>query len=108
MLREKVIYHVLNLFRADVSGMLRGEGWIVASAEVGCAHAYKSNARGNGPRRCLNALTGAIAVAGATNLLRCQRIYYAFQEFVDHMAFHATKKSTPHSHCGYIPRLSLA
>ena len=34
VLREKAIYHVLNLFRADVSGMLRGEGWIVASAEV--------------------------------------------------------------------------
>ena len=33
VLREKAIYHVLNLFRADVSGMLRGEGWIVASAE---------------------------------------------------------------------------
>merc|ERR1719247_2798319 len=34
VLREKAIYHVLNLFRADVSGMLRAEGWIIASAEA--------------------------------------------------------------------------
>mmetsp|Transcript_9743 Transcript_9743/g.29231 ORF Transcript_9743/g.29231 Transcript_9743/m.29231 type:complete len:662 (+) Transcript_9743:792-2777(+) len=32
--REKAVYHALNLFRADVSGMLRAEGWIVASSEA--------------------------------------------------------------------------
>lgn len=32
--QEKAIYHVLNLFSADVSGMLRAEGWIVSSAEA--------------------------------------------------------------------------
>ncbi len=30
VLKEKAIYHSLNMFRADVSGMLRGEGWVVA------------------------------------------------------------------------------
>jgi len=30
VLREKAIYHSLNMFKADVSGMLRGEGWVVA------------------------------------------------------------------------------
>ncbi|KAG7341980.1 V-type ATPase subunit [Nitzschia inconspicua] len=30
VLREKSIYHSLNMFKADVSGMLRGEGWVVA------------------------------------------------------------------------------
>ena len=35
-----------------------------------------SNARGTGLAGASNALTGAIAVAGATNLLRCQRIYF--------------------------------
>jgi V-type H+-transporting ATPase subunit a len=30
VLREKAIYHSLNMFKADVSGMLRGEGWAVA------------------------------------------------------------------------------
>lgn len=29
-LREKAIYHSLNQFKADVSGMLRGEGWVIA------------------------------------------------------------------------------
>jgi V-type H+-transporting ATPase subunit a len=30
VLREKGVYHTLNMFKADVSGMLRGEGWVVA------------------------------------------------------------------------------
>ncbi len=28
--REKAIYHSLNMFKSDVSGMLRGEGWVIA------------------------------------------------------------------------------
>lgn len=32
VVREKSIYHTLNLFKSDVSGMLRGEGWCVSSA----------------------------------------------------------------------------
>mmetsp|Transcript_23123 Transcript_23123/g.54669 ORF Transcript_23123/g.54669 Transcript_23123/m.54669 type:complete len:883 (-) Transcript_23123:62-2710(-) len=28
VLREKSIYHSLNMFKADVAGMLRGEGWV--------------------------------------------------------------------------------
>ena len=38
VVREKSIYHTLNSLRADVSGMLRGEGWVVAS-EYGRARA---------------------------------------------------------------------
>mmetsp|Transcript_28316 Transcript_28316/g.41830 ORF Transcript_28316/g.41830 Transcript_28316/m.41830 type:complete len:879 (-) Transcript_28316:72-2708(-) len=30
VLREKSVYHSLNQFKADVSGMLRGEGWVIA------------------------------------------------------------------------------
>lgn len=29
VLREKAVYHSLNMFKADVAGMLRGEGWVV-------------------------------------------------------------------------------
>jgi V-type H+-transporting ATPase subunit a len=29
VLKEKAVYHSLNMFKADVSGMLRGEGWVV-------------------------------------------------------------------------------
>jgi len=31
VLKEKAIYHSLNMFKADVSGMLRGEGWVITS-----------------------------------------------------------------------------
>ena len=33
VLREKATYHTLNMFKADVTGMLRAEGWIVSSYE---------------------------------------------------------------------------
>jgi len=36
VLREKSIYHSLNMFKADVSGMLRGEGWVIADAVDTC------------------------------------------------------------------------
>ncbi|KAJ0404793.1 hypothetical protein P43SY_003469 [Pythium insidiosum] len=32
VLQEKATYHTLNMFRADVSGMLRAEGWVIKSA----------------------------------------------------------------------------
>jgi V-type H+-transporting ATPase subunit a len=32
VLREKAIYHTLNQFKADVTGMLRGEGWVIAES----------------------------------------------------------------------------
>jgi V-type H+-transporting ATPase subunit a len=30
VVREKAIYHSLNMFKSDVAGMLRGEGWVIA------------------------------------------------------------------------------
>eukprot|EP00934_Nitzschia_sp_Nitz4_P008961 Nitzschia sp. Nitz4//scaffold21_size171442//20095//22959//NITZ4_002144-RA/size171442-snap-gene-0.66-mRNA-1//1//CDS//3329542360//8951//frame0 len=30
ILTEKAVYHTLNMFKADVTGMLRGEGWVVS------------------------------------------------------------------------------
>ncbi|DBA05369.1 TPA: hypothetical protein N0F65_007531 [Lagenidium giganteum] len=32
VLQEKATYHSLNMFRSDVSGMLRGEGWVIKAA----------------------------------------------------------------------------
>jgi len=32
VLKEKAVYHSLNMFKADVSGMLRGEGWVVSES----------------------------------------------------------------------------
>eukprot|EP00975_Prorocentrum_lima_P033164 6958531-Prorocentrum_lima.AAC.1 len=31
ILKEKSTYHTLNMFKDDVRGCLRGEGWVVAS-----------------------------------------------------------------------------
>jgi len=31
VVKEKAVYHTLNMMKADVSGMLRGEGWVIAS-----------------------------------------------------------------------------
>jgi len=39
VLREKAIYHSLNMFKADVSGMLRGEGWVIEEALPECKDA---------------------------------------------------------------------
>lgn len=30
VVKEKAIYHSLNMFKSDVAGMLRGEGWVIA------------------------------------------------------------------------------
>jgi len=32
VVKEKAIYHSLNMFRSDVAGMLRGEGWVIADS----------------------------------------------------------------------------
>lgn len=32
VLKEKAVYHSLNMFKSDVSGMLRGEGWVIAES----------------------------------------------------------------------------
>jgi V-type H+-transporting ATPase subunit a len=31
VVKEKSVYHTLNMMKSDVAGMLRGEGWIIAS-----------------------------------------------------------------------------
>ena len=83
VLQEKAIYHVLNLFRADVSGMLRAEGWIVATAEAEA-------------RASVTRIHAAMDLAGASILapmplpwplpptcFETNEFTYAFQEFVD-------------------------
>ena len=39
--REKAVFHTLNLFTADVPGVLRAEGWVVASAREAVAAAVR-------------------------------------------------------------------
>ena len=83
VLKEKAVYHALNLFKADVAGMLRGEGWIIASAE-------------NEARALVQRAHAAMDLAGASMLAQVQEPWptppthfetnaftYAYQEFVN-------------------------
>lgn len=83
VLHEKAVYHTLNLFRADVSGMLRAEGWIIASAEAEA-------------RALITRSHAAMDLAGASMLavvplpwpapptsFKINEFTRAFQEFVD-------------------------
>ena len=46
VLKEKGVYHSLNMFKSDVSGMLRAEGWLVTSSLDDARQAI-SKAQGN-------------------------------------------------------------
>jgi len=83
VLKEKAVYHALNLFKADVAGMLRGEGWIVASAE-------------SDARALVQRAHAAMDLQGASMLAEVQEPWptppthfetnaftYAYQEFVN-------------------------
>eukprot|EP00629_Pelagomonadales_sp_RCC1024_P005790 CAMPEP_0119269228 /NCGR_PEP_ID=MMETSP1329-20130426/6713_1 /TAXON_ID=114041 /ORGANISM="Genus nov. species nov., Strain RCC1024" /LENGTH=866 /DNA_ID=CAMNT_0007269225 /DNA_START=41 /DNA_END=2638 /DNA_ORIENTATION=- len=95
VLREKAVYHTLNLFRADVSGMLRAEGWIVTSAEVDA-------------RALVSRIHAAMDLAGASMLapvtlpwplppttFDTNEFTYAFQEFVDTYGIPRYKEINP-------------
>jgi V-type H+-transporting ATPase subunit a len=41
VMREKSVYHTLNHFMADVSGVLRAEGWVVSSAREQVANTVR-------------------------------------------------------------------
>ena len=44
VLREKAVYHTLNMFKVDVRGMLRGEGWVVKDSFSTVKQAVKHSA----------------------------------------------------------------
>mmetsp|Transcript_7518 Transcript_7518/g.11256 ORF Transcript_7518/g.11256 Transcript_7518/m.11256 type:complete len:756 (+) Transcript_7518:184-2451(+) len=83
VLEEKAVYHAMNLFKADVAGMLRGEGWVVADAEAEA-------------RVLLQRAHAAVDLPGAAMLAHVPKPWprpptyfetnaftYAYQEFVD-------------------------
>jgi len=95
VLREKIVYHVLNLFRADVSGMLRAEAWIVASAEPEA-------------RALVARIHATMDLAGASMLahvplpwpspptsFKTNEFTYAFQEFVNTYGIPRYKEINP-------------
>jgi V-type H+-transporting ATPase subunit a len=95
VLREKLVYHVLNLFRADVSGMLRSEAWIIAAEEPEA-------------RAVVARIHAVMDLAGASMLapvplpwpspptsFKTNEFTYAFQEFVDTYGIPRYKEINP-------------
>jgi V-type H+-transporting ATPase subunit a len=83
VLREKSVYHSLNMFSPDVSGMLRGEGWIIAS-ELPTARAAvtDSHAAADGAMPSLLQAMPQPWPSPPTHFTTNQ-FTYAYQEFVN-------------------------
>ena len=83
VLREKSIYHTLNMCRADVSGMLRAEGWVVA-AQAAEARARVTKAHADvdlGGASLLSSVSGKWPTPPTS--FDTNAFTTAFQEFVD-------------------------
>jgi len=80
--REKTVYHTMNMLKADVSGMLRGEGWVIARQEVAAREAL---AKAHGKFESLPSLLEEVAQPWPTppTYFYTDKYTEAFQEFVD-------------------------
>ena len=96
VLREKAVYHTLNMFKADVSGMLRGEGWVISEAfedvraSVNNAH---SNMDHNMPSH-----VDQVAKPWPTppTHFTTNKFTYGYQEFVNTYGIPRLERPTPH------------
>ena len=85
VLREKGIYHSLNMFKADVTGMLRAEGWIIESAFNDAKQAIlRAHSSGNNDRS-MPSMLELVPTAWPTppTHFDTNDFTYAYQEFVD-------------------------
>jgi len=95
VLREKAIYHSLNQFKADVSGMLRGEGWVIADRvedvrdAVNKAHANMDMA--------MPSLVDHVAQPWPTppTHFAVNKFTYAYQEFVNTYGIPRYREANP-------------
>jgi len=95
VLREKSIYHTLNLFKADVSGMLRAEGWIVESA-VAQSRAALTKAHSN-MDNTMPSLLEPVPKPWPTppTHFDVNKFTYPFQEFVETYGVPRYKEANP-------------
>jgi len=95
VLKEKAVYHSLNMFKSDVSGMLRGEGWVVSEnfpevrEAVNKAHANMDMA--------MPSLVGHVPQPWPTPPTHfvTNKFTYGFQEFVNTYGIPRYREANP-------------
>eukprot|EP00537_Pseudo-nitzschia_pungens_P003976 CAMPEP_0172369544 /NCGR_PEP_ID=MMETSP1060-20121228/33243_1 /TAXON_ID=37318 /ORGANISM="Pseudo-nitzschia pungens, Strain cf. cingulata" /LENGTH=863 /DNA_ID=CAMNT_0013094491 /DNA_START=302 /DNA_END=2893 /DNA_ORIENTATION=+ len=95
VLKEKATYHTLNMLKADVSGMLRGEGWVVADELDNLSEAVK---RAHSKLDLeLPSLIHTVDGAWPTppTHFRTNKFTYAYQEFVNTYGIPRYREANP-------------
>ena len=93
--REKAIYHSLNMFKADVAGMLRGEGWVIAEhlqeAKISVARAHANMDLGQ------SALVDQVPKPWPTppTHFTTNKFTYGYQEFVNTYGIPRYREANP-------------
>lgn len=95
VLREKAVYHTLNMFKADVSGMLRGEGWVVAES-VGAVRESVNKAHAN-MDMAMPSLVDHVPQPWPTPPTHFQtnKFTYGYQEFVNTYGIPRYREANP-------------
>lgn len=95
VLREKAVYHSLNMFKADVSGMLRGEGWVVAESSDAVREAVeKAHANMDLAMPSLVDLVPQPWPTPPTHFIT-NKFTYAYQEFVNTYGIPRYREANP-------------
>ena len=94
--REKATYHTLNLFKSDVSNLLRGQGWILSdSLEKAKSALVRAHASLNLPSTAmLERVTGDTWPTPPTHF-RTNKFTTAFQEFVNTYGIPRYREANP-------------
>jgi len=83
LLREKTVYHTLNMFKSDVSGILRGEGWVTSASLMEVRRAVKNAHVNRGVER--SGFVEIVAQPWPTppTYFRLNKFTAGYQEFVN-------------------------
>ena len=95
VLKEKAVYHSLNMFKADVSGMLRGEGWVV-SENIGDVREAVNKAHAN-MDMSMPSLVHHVPQPWPTppTHFMTNKFTYAYQEFVNTYGIPRYREANP-------------
>lgn len=95
VLKEKAIYHSLNMFKADVAGMLRGEGWVL-SCSIEEAKLAVNNAHANMDLRD-SSLVESVPKPWPTppTHFTTNKFTYGYQEFVNTYGIPRYREANP-------------